>query len=175
MHSAHELLLSGKPSSYPLGGFSMPLEVHFLKKKSAIVYLFVYFLRFTEKSSKTQIFKKVKNLPINKEKVPQNNCLRYCFLCEDRTIEMFLRFRCLDLNTRHNHSASLRFCFQGFYSTISISVPPIKTTLIFSFDSTTTHSMICLTSLSSYSIGWFCSPSSMVKISSSRDLALSLF
>ena len=33
--------------------------------------------------------------------------------CEDRTIEMFLRFRCLDLNTRHNHSASLRFCFQG--------------------------------------------------------------
>lgn len=97
------------------------------------------------------------------------------FFCEDRTIEMFLRFRCLDLNTRHNHSASLRFCFQGFYSTISISVPPIKTTLIFSFDSTTTHSMICLTSLSSYSIGWFCSPSSMVKISSSRDLALSLF
>ena len=95
--------------------------------------------------------------------------------CEDKTIEMFLRFRCLDLNTRHNHSASLRFCFQGFYSTISISVPPIKTTLIFSFDSTTTHSMICLTSLSSYSIGWFCSPSSMVKISSSRDLALSLF
>lgn len=99
---------------------------------------------------------------------------RFLF-CEDRTIEMFLRFRCLDLNTRHNHSASLRFCFQGFYSTISISVPPIKTTLIFSFDSTTTHSMICLTSLSSYSIGWFCSPSSMVKISSSRDLALSLF
>ena len=34
-------------------------------------------------------------------------------LCEDRTIEMFLRFRCLDLNTRHNHSTSLRFCFQG--------------------------------------------------------------
>ena len=33
--------------------------------------------------------------------------------CEDRTIEMFLRFRCLDLNTRHNHSTSLRFCFQG--------------------------------------------------------------
>lgn len=26
---------------------------------------------------------------------------------------MFLRFRCLDLNTRHNHSTSLRFCFQG--------------------------------------------------------------
>ncbi len=35
------------------------------------------------------------------------------FFCEDRTIEMFLRFRCLDLNTRHNHSTSLRFCFQG--------------------------------------------------------------
>ena len=33
--------------------------------------------------------------------------------CEDRTIKMFLRFRCLDLNTRHNHSTSLRFCFQG--------------------------------------------------------------
>lgn len=33
--------------------------------------------------------------------------------CEDRTIEMFLRFHCLDLNTRHNHSTSLRFCFQG--------------------------------------------------------------
>lgn len=33
--------------------------------------------------------------------------------CEDKTIEMFLRFRCLDLNTRHNHSTSLRFCFQG--------------------------------------------------------------
>ena len=32
---------------------------------------------------------------------------------EDKTIEMFLRFRCLDLNTRHNHSTSLRFCFQG--------------------------------------------------------------
>ena len=26
---------------------------------------------------------------------------------------MFLRFHCLDLNTRHNHSTSLRFCFQG--------------------------------------------------------------
>lgn len=26
---------------------------------------------------------------------------------------MFLRFRCLDLNTCHNHSTSLRFCFQG--------------------------------------------------------------
>ena len=26
---------------------------------------------------------------------------------------MFLHFRCLDLNTRHNHSTSLRFCFQG--------------------------------------------------------------
>lgn len=25
---------------------------------------------------------------------------------------MFLRFRCLDLNTRHDHSTSLRFCFQ---------------------------------------------------------------
>ena len=36
-----------------------------------------------------------------------------CFFCEDKTIEMFLRFRCLDLNTRHNHSTSLRFCFQG--------------------------------------------------------------
>ncbi len=35
------------------------------------------------------------------------------FYCEDKTIEMFLRFRCLDLNTRHNHSTSLRFCFQG--------------------------------------------------------------
>ena len=35
------------------------------------------------------------------------------FFCEDKTIEMFLRFRCLDLNTRHNHSTSLRFCFQG--------------------------------------------------------------
>ena len=34
-------------------------------------------------------------------------------LCEDRTIEMFLHFHCLDLNTRHNHSTSLRFCFQG--------------------------------------------------------------
>ena len=48
-HSAHEFLLSGKPSSYLLGGFSVPLEAHFLKKKSAIVYLFVYFLRFAEK------------------------------------------------------------------------------------------------------------------------------
>lgn len=38
---------------------------------------------------------------------------RYFLFCEDRTIEMFLRFRCLDLNTRHNHSTSLRFCFQG--------------------------------------------------------------
>ena len=36
-----------------------------------------------------------------------------CFFCEDRTIEMFLRFRCLDLNTRHNHFTLLRFCFQG--------------------------------------------------------------
>lgn len=35
------------------------------------------------------------------------------FNCEDKTIEMFLRFHCLDLNTRHNHSTSLRFCFQG--------------------------------------------------------------
>ena len=26
---------------------------------------------------------------------------------------MFLHFHCLDLNTRHNHSTSLRFCFQG--------------------------------------------------------------
>ena len=86
-----------------------------------------------------------------------------CLFCEDRTIEMFLRFRCLDLNTLDtiilHHSVSV---FKVFYSVISISVPPIKTTLIFSFDSTTTHSMSCLTSLSSYSIGWFCSPSSMV-------------
>ena len=37
-----------------------------------------------------------------------------CFFCEDRTIEMFLRFRCLDLNTRHNHFTLLRFCFQVF-------------------------------------------------------------
>ena len=36
------------------------------------------------------------------------------FFCEDRTIEMFLRFRCLDSNHRHNHFTSLRFCFQGF-------------------------------------------------------------
>ena len=35
------------------------------------------------------------------------------FFCEDRTIKMFLRFHCLDLNTRHNHFTSLRFCFQG--------------------------------------------------------------
>ena len=86
VQSAHEFLLSGKPSSYPLGGFSVPLEAHLLKKKSAIVYLFVYFLRFAEKSSKTKIFKKVKNSSINKEKVPQNNRLRYCFLwseCRD--------------------------------------------------------------------------------------------
>jgi len=77
-----------------------------------------------------------------------------CFFCEDRTIEIFLRFRCLDLNTLDtiilHHSVSV---FKVFYSVISISVPPIKTTLIFSFDSTTTHSMICRTSLSSYSIG----------------------
>ena len=38
---------------------------------------------------------------------------RMVLFCEDKTIEMFLRFRCLDLNTRHNHSTSLRFCFQG--------------------------------------------------------------
>ena len=38
--------------SHPLGGFSVPLEAHFLKKKSAIVYLFVYFLRFSEKMHK---------------------------------------------------------------------------------------------------------------------------
>jgi len=37
---------------------------------------------------------------------------RFSF-CEDKTIEIFLRRRCLDLNTRHNHSTSLRFCFQG--------------------------------------------------------------
>ena len=37
-----------------------------------------------------------------------------CLFCEDRTIEMFLRFRCLDLNTRHNYFTSLRFCFQVF-------------------------------------------------------------
>ena len=43
VHSAHEFLLSGKPSSYPLGGFSVPLEGCFLMKKTAIVYLFVYF------------------------------------------------------------------------------------------------------------------------------------
>ena len=36
-----------------------------------------------------------------------------CLFCVFKTIEMFLRFRCLDLNTRHNHSTSLRFCFQG--------------------------------------------------------------
>ena len=45
-----------------------------------------------------------------RKKVPGKS--RYLF-CEDKTIEMFLRFHCLDLNTRHNHSTSLRFCFQG--------------------------------------------------------------
>ena len=66
--------------------------------------------------------------------------------CEDRTIEMFLRFRCLDLNTLGtiilHYSVSV---FKFFYSVISISVPPIKTTLIFAFDSTATQSNICRT------------------------------
>lgn len=69
-----------------------------------------------------------------------------CFFCEDRTIEMFLRFRCLDLNTLGtiilHYSVSV---FKFFYSVISISVPPIKTTLIFAFDSTATQSNICRT------------------------------
>ena len=47
------------------------------------------------------------------EKVHRNSIKITVDLCEDKTIEMFLRFRCLDLNTRHNHSTSLRFCFQG--------------------------------------------------------------
>ena len=47
------------------------------------------------------------------EKDHRNSIKITVVLCEDRTIEMFLRFRCLDLNTRHNHSTSLRFCFQG--------------------------------------------------------------
>lgn len=84
-------------------------------------------------------------LPGRKEKPPPRGGF-----CEDRTIEMFLHFHCLDLNTCHNYFTSLRFCFQGclqrhlkaVYSVISISVPPIKTTLIFSFDSTIMHSMI---------------------------------
>ena len=57
----------------------------------------------TEKSPQTRMNTK-KNVPDSK--------IRH-IICEDRTIEMFLRFRCLDLNTRHNHSTSLRFCFQG--------------------------------------------------------------
>ena len=68
------------------------------------------------------------------------------FSCEDRTIEMFLRFRCLDWNTLGtiilHYSVSV---FKFFYSVISISVPPIKTTLIFAFDSTATQSNICRT------------------------------
>ena len=47
-------------------------------------------------------------LPGRKEKPPPRGGF-----CEDRTIEMFLHFHCLDLNTRHNHFTSLRFCFQG--------------------------------------------------------------
>lgn len=43
----------------------------------------------------------------------EKSTLSRAFFCEDRTIEMFLHFHCLDLNTRHNHSTSLRFCFQG--------------------------------------------------------------
>ena len=79
-------LLSGKPSSYPLGGFSAPLEGCFLTKKSAIVYLFVYFLRFYRKIAKIKICRKVQKISVNKEKVPQNNRLRYSFLwseCRD--------------------------------------------------------------------------------------------
>ena len=120
MHSAHEFLLSGKPSSYPLGGFSVPLEVHFLKKKSAIVYLFVYFLRFAEKSSKTKIFKKVKNLTVNKEKVPQNNRLRYCFLWSEWR----------DLNPRPlgpEPSAIPNFATPRNTSIIMRAVAPVKT------------------------------------------------
>ena len=30
-----------------------------------------------------------------------------CFFCEDKTIEMFLRFRCLDLNTRRGRKISI--------------------------------------------------------------------
>ena len=59
VHSAHEFLLSGKPSSYPLGGFSVPLEGCFLMKKSAVVYLFVYFLGFCRKMAKIEIYRKV--------------------------------------------------------------------------------------------------------------------
>ena len=47
-------------------------------------------------------------LPGRKEKPPPRGGF-----CEDRTIEMFLHFHCLDLNTRHNYFTSLRFCFQG--------------------------------------------------------------
>ena len=75
-----------KPSSYPLGGFSVPLEGCFLMKKSAFVYLFVYFFKFAAKSRKMKCCKKVWYFPVNKEKVPQNNRLRYCFLwseCRD--------------------------------------------------------------------------------------------
>lgn len=80
-------------------------------------------------------------LPGRKEKPPPRGGF-----CEDRTIEMFLRFRCLDLNTLGtiilHYSVSV---FKFFYSVISISVPPIKTTLIFAFDSTATQSNICRT------------------------------
>ena len=57
----------------------------------------------------------------------------------------------------------------------SISIPPAKITLIFSLYSTTIHSSTCRTSRSSYSMGWFSSPSRIVKISSSRDLVFSFF
>ena len=68
--------------------------------------------KFTQKA-KAEWLKNIANKPIFQclsQKISTR--LLKCF-CEDRTIEMFLRFHCLDLNTRHNHSTSLRFCFQG--------------------------------------------------------------
>ena len=67
---------------------------------------------------------------------------------------MFLRFRCLDLNTRHNHSTSLRFCFQGCLQRhLDFRAADIDR-LDFLFWFHPTHSIICRTSVSSYSIGW---------------------
>ena len=83
--------------------------------------------------------------PYRKQKKKVARCATF-FFCQRAIKKIFSRFCVRDLNPC-GHSA------QSILNLSVVSNPPTNTTLISSLDSTTTHSIICLTIRSSYCIG----------------------
>ena len=91
----------------------------------------------------------------------------FCLNCVSHMKKIFLAFRRWELNS----CKCFAVCSHYNSTSASTSSPPMKTSLIFSLDSTITHCRIFrMISLSKVS-GWFSMPSRMVKICSNRDLA----